>query len=107
MSDIAVIARLPDVKCAVRADLRGTLLDSVRMADAESVAAVVGFLTSTLVQGGDYLGLGALRRVTVTGEKKSSLVVVAADSAIYACVEPPPAIAAVEKAVDIALQGRK
>jgi hypothetical protein len=107
MSELSLIAGLPEVKSAVRGDLRGALLDAAREPDAENVAAVMGFLTSTLVQGGDQLGLGALSRVVVTGEKNSNLLLVQGDSVISACVTSPASVATVEKALDAALHGRR
>lgn len=107
MADLSMIANLPEVKSVVRGDLRGTLIDAAREPDAENVAAVMGFLTSTLVQGGDQLGLGVLSRVVVTGEKSSSLLLVQGNSVISASVASQASIATVEKALDAALHGRR
>lgn len=107
MSELAVIASHPDVKSVVRCDLHGVLLDTTREADPESVAAVMGLLTSVLVQGGDHLGLGGLSRVLITGAKSSILLLAQGEALIHARVVPPASIAAVEKALDAALQGRR
>jgi predicted regulator of Ras-like GTPase activity (Roadblock/LC7/MglB family) len=105
MSDLALISSLPEVKTAVLCDLNGALLDSVREADPESVAAVMGYLTATLVQSGDELGLGALRRIALVGERRAWLVAVRGEAVLSAQVEPPSSIAAVEKVLDAARRG--
>ncbi len=107
MSDLSLIASLPDVKSVLRCDLRGALLDNVRDADPENAAAVIGFLTSILVQSGDHLGLGVLSRVVISGAKSSNLLYARGDSVIAARVEQAPSIAGVEKALDAALLGRR
>jgi predicted regulator of Ras-like GTPase activity (Roadblock/LC7/MglB family) len=106
MSNLAIIAKLPEVKSAVLGDLAGGFLDAVREQDGETVAAVMGFVSSSLVQAGDQLGLGALRRISVAGEARACLVVVQTDSVITACVEPAKSLAAVEKVLDTSVQGK-
>ena len=67
MFDLALISGVPGVKSAVLGDLAGGYLDAVREPDGESVAAVMGFLSSTMGQAGDQLGLGELRRISFAG----------------------------------------
>ena len=100
MSDLKLIASRPEVKSAVLSDLTGTFLDAVGEPDGENVAAVTGFLTNTMVQAGEHLGLGALRTISFVGKARACLVVVQGDSVITALVEPPTSVAAVEKAID-------
>jgi hypothetical protein len=106
MSNLALIAGIPEVRSAVLGDLAGGFYDAVEEADGETVAAVMGFLSSALVQAGEGLGLGALRRTTVAGATQAHVVVLRDGSVITACVEPPGALATVEKALDTTLQGR-
>lgn len=106
MSELSFIAGIPAVQSAVRTDLSGALLDAVREDDPENVAAVMSFLASALAQGGDRLGLGALLRVTIAGEKSSNLLVVQGESVISGRIVPPASIGAVEKAFDASLHGR-
>ncbi|HUL59651.1 MAG TPA: hypothetical protein VLU43_10270 [Anaeromyxobacteraceae bacterium] len=106
MSDLALIAGLPEVRSAVLGDLAGGFFDAVREPDGETVAAVMGFLATAVVQAGEHLGLGALRRATVSGPTRAHLVVLHGSSVMTACVEPAAAVAAVEKALDAALTGR-
>jgi hypothetical protein len=106
MSDLALIANLPEVRSAVLSDLSGALLDAVRDADPESSAAVAGFLASALAQGGDQLGLGPLRKAAVTGERRACFLVFRGGAVVSACIEPPTSIAAVEIVLDAALQGQ-
>lgn len=106
MADLKLIAKLPEVKSAVLTDMAGGFLDAVREADGESVAAVTGFLTSTMNQAGEDLGLGALRGLSYGGPARGCLVVIQGDSVTTAFVEPPASIPAVEKALDTSSQGR-
>lgn len=106
MSDLAMIAGIPEVKSAVLGDLAGAFFDAIAEPDGETVAAVMGFLSSAVVQAGDHLGLGALRRATVTGASGALVLVVQGSSVITATVEPPGSLAAVEKALDLSLHGR-
>jgi hypothetical protein len=106
MSELTAIARLPQVKSAVLSDAAGGLLDVLRNSDGESVAAVVGFLTSALTQASEHLGLGRLRRVTCLGGTRAWLVVARGDSILTAFVDPPTSISMVEEVLDGASEGR-
>jgi predicted regulator of Ras-like GTPase activity (Roadblock/LC7/MglB family) len=106
MSDLAILARVPDVKSAVLGDLAGGFHDAVREQDGETVAAVMGFVSSAMVHAGDQLGLGALRRICIAGEARGCLVLVDGDSVVTARVEPGKSLAAVEKVVDTSLRGK-
>jgi hypothetical protein len=107
MSDLTLIAGVPGVKSAVLGDLAGSYLDAVEEQDGEAVAAVMGFLASIVSQVGTELGLGALERMSLSGEAVAHVVLVDGSSVLAARVERPAALAAVEKAVDGALQGRR
>lgn len=103
--DLSAIASLPEVKSAVVCDRAGVLVQAEREPDGEAVAAVAGFLTVTLAEMGDELGLGPLHRLAVAGPSRASLVVVMADEVLSAVIEPSSAFPAVEHAVDALLQG--
>jgi hypothetical protein len=105
MSDLTLIAGIPDVKGAVLGDLAGGLLDAVDEGDGETVAAVMGFLATAVGQVGQDLGLGPLERVSLSGEAQAHVVLVRGGSVVAARVERPAALSAVEKAIDGALQG--
>ena len=106
MSDLATLARIPDVKSAVLGDLAGGFHDAVREQDGETVAAVMGFVSSALVHAGDQLGLGALRRISIAGEARGCLILVDGESVVTARVEPGKSLATVEKVVDTSVRGR-
>ena len=106
MSDLALLAQLPEVTSVVRGSLAGVFLDGVEAADGETVAAVMGFVASSLLRAGEDLGLGALRRISVAGEAAACVVVVRADDVIAMRVDPPRAVVTVEKHLDNSLQGR-
>ncbi len=107
MSDLTLITGLPEVKSAVLGDLAGTFFDAVEEQDGEGVCAVMGFLASLVTQVGNELGLGALERVSLAGAAEAHAVLLRGSSVIAARVERPGALAAVEKAWDDALQGRR
>jgi len=107
MSDLALIAGLPEVRSAVLGDLAGGFYDAIKEPDGETVAAVMGFLATAVLQAGEHLGLGALRRAAVSGPTRAHLLVLHGTSVMTACVEPPASLASVEKALDAALTGRR
>jgi hypothetical protein len=106
MSDLSIIANLPDVKSAVLGDLAGGFHDAVREQDGETIAAVMGFVSSAMVSAGEQLGLGALRRISVASDARGCLVVVHGSSVITAWVEPGKSLAAVEKVLDSSVHGK-
>jgi predicted regulator of Ras-like GTPase activity (Roadblock/LC7/MglB family) len=106
MSALSTIAQLPAVRGAVLGDLTGVFLDAVREPDGETIAAVMGFVASALVQAGDLLGLGTLRRIAVSGETRASLVVLDGKHVLSAQVEPPRSLTAVEKHVETSIPGQ-
>lgn len=106
MRDLHAIAKLPDVRSAVRGDLAGAFLDAVREQDGETIAAVMGFVSSALVEAGDRLGLGPLRRIAVGGEARGCVILVEGQQVIAAAVEPGRAVAAVEKVLENAVDGK-
>lgn len=105
MADLATVARIPHVASAVLGDAEGGFHDAIREADGESVASVSAFAATSLSQAGEELGLGALRRVAVTGEKRALVVAVAGGALLTARVDQVAALAAVEKALDAAVGG--
>jgi hypothetical protein len=100
MTELARVANLPDVKSAVLGDLAGGYLDALEERDGEGVAAVMGFVATLLLRAGDELGLGALRRVSVSADARACVVLVDGDSVITASIEPARSLPTVEKALD-------
>jgi predicted regulator of Ras-like GTPase activity (Roadblock/LC7/MglB family) len=100
MADLATVARIPNVAGAVLGDAEGGFHDAIREADGESVASVAAFAAIALRQAGEELGIGALRRIAVVGEKRGMIIAVAAGTLLTARVDPVAALAAVEKALD-------
>ncbi len=100
MADLASVARIPNVASAVLGDAAGGFYDAIREQDGETVASVAAFVTTSLAQAGEELGLGGLRRVAVAGEKRAFVVVAAGAALVTARVEPPSALAAVERAFE-------
>jgi hypothetical protein len=100
MSDLAQIARIPGVASAVLGDVAGGFHDAIREADGESVAAVTGFISTSLAQAGEELGLGPLGRVGLAGPTRACLIALRGGAAVTIGVAPPSALAAVERALD-------
>lgn len=100
MSDLDLVAFLPDVAGAVLGELSGAHLESVREPDGEAVAAVAGVVASTLVGLGEDLGLGALRRVTVTAPSRARVLLLRARTVLSCAVEPGRSLPAVERALE-------
>lgn len=103
--DLTPFADLPGVKSVLLCDPAGALLDSAREADAETAAAVTGFLASGLGQIGEELGLGALYRLSVAGPGQVRLLLVLPEGLLAAVVAPASALPAAEQAIDAVLQG--
>lgn len=103
--DLTEIANLPDVTSALICDPAGALLTAVREHDAESAAAVTGFLACWVGQIGEELGLGPLHRMSVAGPDRATLVLVQGDAVLSAVIAPAGAFPAAERAIDTLLQG--
>lgn len=100
MAELAMIAKIPGVASAVLGDLAGAFHDAIRESDGEAVAAVTGFISTSLTQAGEHLGLGALSRVTLSGGTRACLIVLRGSSTITAFVEPAGSLTAVERVLD-------
>jgi hypothetical protein len=100
MTDLARIAKIPNVASAVLGDLSGSFYDAIREADGESVAAVTGFISTSLVEAGDQLGLGALARVSLSGSTRACVIALEAGHVVTIGVAPPGSLPAVERALD-------
>lgn len=100
MADLTVIARIPNVASAVLGDLAGGYFDAIREPDGETVAAVAGFLSTTLSQAGERLGLGPLARVSLSGDTRACVIALRGNAVVAATVQPPAALPSVERALD-------
>ena len=106
MIALSTFLKFPDVGGAVLGDLTGVYLDAVREPDGEAIAAVMGFVASALIQAGEHLGLGRLKRVAVGGEKRASLLVLDGPHVVAIQVHPPRSLGAVEKQVELSIPGQ-
>src|SRR5512145_1827522 len=100
MTDLAQIAKIPNVASAVLGDMAGGFYDAIRETDGESVAAVTGFISTSLVQAGEQLGLGALFRASLGGATRACVILLAGGAVVTVGVAPPGALSAVERALD-------
>jgi predicted regulator of Ras-like GTPase activity (Roadblock/LC7/MglB family) len=102
MTDLARIARIPNVASAVLGDQTGVFYDAIRESDGESVAAVTGFISSSMGQAGEQLGLGALGRVSLAGASRACIIAIDGGAVVTISVAPPGSVSAVERALDTA-----
>jgi hypothetical protein len=106
MADLGRIAGIPSVASAVLGDLAGGFYDAIRETDGESVAAVTGFISTSLGQAGEQLGLGALARVSLSGPTRASVIVAVDGSTITVGIDSPASLPAVERALDSSFGSR-
>src|SRR5215208_745613 len=95
MTDLATIGKLPDVKSAVLGDLGGGYLDALRESDGETIAAVMGVVSSALSTVAGELGFGALRRISIAAEATAWVVSVEGNAVLTACIQPAKSLAAI------------
>jgi hypothetical protein len=100
MIDLARIAKIPNVASAVLGDLTGGFYDAIREGDGESVAAVTGFISTSIGQAGEQLGLGALWRVSLAGATRACLIAIEGGTVVTIGVAPPGSLPSVERALD-------
>ncbi len=100
MNDLALIARIPNVVGAVLGDTTGVVHDAIREADGEAVAAVTGFITTSLGEASEQLGLGPLARAAIAGATRACVISVRGGTVVTIGVQPPTAVPAVERALD-------
>jgi predicted regulator of Ras-like GTPase activity (Roadblock/LC7/MglB family) len=103
MADFSLLTAIPEVRGSVLGDLGGSFLDAQNEADGETIAAVMGFLASTMNQIGEQIGLGYVRRMSMAAERSAMVVVVDGESVMTLFIDPPRALASVEKTVDSTL----
>jgi hypothetical protein len=100
MMDLTRVAKIPNVASTVLGDLTGGFYDAIRETDGEAVAAVTGFISSTIGQAGEQLGLGALARVSLQGATRACIIAIDGGTVVTISVAPPGSLLAVERALD-------
>src|SRR5512133_1674146 len=100
MIDLARIAKIPNVASAVLGDLSGGFFDAIREADGEAVAAVTGFISTSIGNAGEQLGLGVLSRVSLAGPTRGCIIAIDGGNVVTLGVTPPGSLPAVERALD-------
>jgi predicted regulator of Ras-like GTPase activity (Roadblock/LC7/MglB family) len=100
MSELDLMAMLPDVTSAVMGDLSGTHHESYQEPEGEAVAAVAGLVASTLLQAGEQLGLGALKSISVSGPARARVILLRSHLVLTGTIEPARSLGEVEKALE-------
>jgi predicted regulator of Ras-like GTPase activity (Roadblock/LC7/MglB family) len=98
--DLSKIGTIPEIKSAVLGDLGGVLIESLNHPDGEAMAAVMGFTASQFGAAGEMLGLGALRRIALTGTSAACLIALQASSAIAVYFDPSKSMTVIEKKLE-------
>lgn len=98
------IAKFPEVAALVVTDDAGSLLESSGDIDGEALGAVHVVTMQALSRCGNALGLGALHRLTVTGQKRSCLIAVYDQEVLGVYIDPTKPIGAFEKKLETALR---
>jgi predicted regulator of Ras-like GTPase activity (Roadblock/LC7/MglB family) len=94
------IARFPEVTGVVVADPSGALIDSNGDVDGESVGAVVAVAVRSLNTAAESLGVGTLKRATITGSGFACLIV-ATDRELFGIyADPTKPIGPLEKKLE-------
>ena len=104
--DLARIAKIPNVASTVLGDLTGGFYDAIRENDGEAVAAVTGFISTSIGQAGEQLGLGPLGRVSLSGATRACVIAIDGATVLTISVAPPGSLPAVERALDTPSGGR-
>jgi predicted regulator of Ras-like GTPase activity (Roadblock/LC7/MglB family) len=98
------IARFPEVAALVVTDDTGSLLESTGDIDGEAIGAVHVVTMQALTRCGNALGLGALHKVTVTGQRHACLIAIFEQEVLGIYVDPTKPIGAFENKLETALR---
>jgi predicted regulator of Ras-like GTPase activity (Roadblock/LC7/MglB family) len=94
------MARLPEVSGWVLSEASGALVESGGDIDAEATGAVVALVLRALADIGQNLGIGSLRRASLTGSGWSSVWAVHDQEVLGVYVDASKPLSAFEKKLD-------
>jgi predicted regulator of Ras-like GTPase activity (Roadblock/LC7/MglB family) len=99
------IVRNPEVNALVVSDASGALLECTGSLDGESAAAVIAVVLRSLNGVGEQLGIGTVRRATLSGTDLVIVCAVTDDQVFGIYVDPTKPLGSFEKKLD-AILGR-
>lgn len=94
------VARLPEVTALVVSDISGALVDMMGEVDGESMAAIVAVAVRSLNAIGEQLGIGTLKRASLTGTGLACVLAVNDQELFGIYVDPAKPLGAFEKRLD-------
>ena len=94
------VARFPEVTALVVSDISGALIDATGEVDGESIAAIIAVAVRSLNAIGDQLGIGCLKRASLTGVGLACVLAVNDQELFGVYVDPTKPLGAFEKRLD-------
>ncbi len=94
------VARFPEVLAFVVADNSGALLEATGEIDGEAVAAVIAVAVRSLNGVGEQLGMGNLRRASLTGPGLACVLAPYERDVLAVYIDPSKPLAPFEKRLD-------
>jgi predicted regulator of Ras-like GTPase activity (Roadblock/LC7/MglB family) len=94
------VARFPEVIALVVSDVSGALVDATGEVDGESVAAIIAVAVRSLNATGEQLGIGTLKRSSLTGAGLACVLAVNDQELFGIYVDPTKPLGAFEKKLD-------
>lgn len=104
MKNFSLIARCPGVTGAVVGDSTGAVIEFSGNIDAENTSAVMAFISQSLTQCGEQLGLGGLVQAVVSSPAQNCLVTVVDNEVLGVCLDATKPMAPFEKKLSEILQ---
>jgi predicted regulator of Ras-like GTPase activity (Roadblock/LC7/MglB family) len=94
------VARFPEVTAFVVSDASGALIESTGDIDGESAGAIIAVAIRSLNAAAEHLGIGALKRASLTGSG-FACVMAANDREVFGVyVDPTKPLGPLEKKLD-------
>jgi predicted regulator of Ras-like GTPase activity (Roadblock/LC7/MglB family) len=100
MSLLSLFTGMSEVKHAVLANTTGELSETMGEIDGKELAAVMALVANQLDQAGSNLGLGPLEKLTILGEKTSSITAIREGFLVSVGLEPNRSTTAIERKLD-------
>jgi len=97
------LAGISEIRSVVIADHAGSLHDAVGGQENEAVAAIMGFMGTTMNQAGELLGFGPVQRMTITSPTQSWVVTVKGSVIIGVLADASASLANLERKLDSVL----
>jgi len=94
------VMRFPEVTALVVSDPSGALIETTGNVDGESAGAVIAMTVRSLNSVGDQLGIGTLKRASLTGAGLACVLAANDREVLGVYVDPTKSLGAFEKKLD-------